>query len=371
MDELKTDDEALPRTTPAARVHEHGGPENLLFGEYPLEPIGPTDVLVAVDTASVSGWDIKYRAGTLSGVGLPGRRPLRLPQQLGREAAGVVVAVGAEVRRFAQGDRVVGVVHPENPDSIQSIRGLGNLSTGVDVPAHGALGSYATYLVRDQRMWLPVPDGVDLEQAAVALWSYGTSHRLIRDRLRLRLGDTLLVCGASGGMGEATIALAKLSGAQVVVTTRHAAKVDALRELGADEVVVTTQDDAASLIRAWSNGEGVSHAVDYTGNAELMRLAVDSLRLGGVFSPAAGTQIPPGPPPFTVNDFTRLEMTMIGVRGARHEDALAVLDLLAHGRIHSRVAARFPLSDAAKAHALYESATDLVGRIVLKPQMMS
>ncbi|MGV2985056.1 quinone oxidoreductase family protein [Microbacterium sp. AGC85] len=350
------------------RIHTHGGPEVLRFGEYPLAPLGPTDVLVEIDTASVSGWDIKYRAGKLSGVRLPGRSAPPLPQQLGREGAGVVAAVGLAVAGFVPGDRVVAVVHPANPQSPETIRGLGNLSTGIDVPGHASLGSYAKYVVRNQSLWLHLQEHVDLEQAAVSLWPYGTSHRLVRDRLRLRLGDSLLVCGASGGMGEATIALAKLTGARVVATTRHDAKIEGLHSIGADEVVVTDDRDAAlARVREWTGGEGVSHAVDYTGNAELMRLAVDALRLGGVFCPASGTQIPPGPPPFTVNDFTRLELTMIGVRGARHEDALAVLDLLAQGRISPRIAARFPLSEAASAHRLYEESRDLVGRIVLKP----
>ncbi|WP_019630007.1 quinone oxidoreductase family protein [Actinomadura atramentaria] len=358
----------LPTTTKAVRVHTPGGPEALVYDDYPLEEVGPGDVLVEIDTASVSGWDVKYRAGLLSGITLPGRRALPLPQQLGREGAGTVVATGAAVTRFRPGDRVAAVVHPENPDSLETIRGLGNLSKGIDVPGHASFGSYAKHVVRDERMWFPLPDHVDLEQAAVTLWPYGTSHRLLRDRLRVGLGDTLLVCGASGGMGEATIRLARLAGARVVATTRHAAKADGLRELGAEEVVVTEDPEAAvAAIRAWSGTDGVSHAVDYTGNATLLRLAIDALRLGGALCPASGAQVPPGPSPFTVNDFTRLEMTVVGVRGARHADALAVLDLLAHGRISNRIAARFPLAEAAKAHALLEQSTDLVGRVVLKP----
>ncbi|MFT4229814.1 MAG: zinc-binding alcohol dehydrogenase family protein [Microbacterium sp.] len=359
----------VPTTTPAVRVHEQGGPENLVFDEYPLAPPGPADVLVQIDTATVSGWDVKYRSGRLSGNGLPGRRALPLPQQLGREGAGVVIAVGADVSEFAPGDRVVGVVHPENPHDRETYRGLGNLSSGIDIPGHAGLGSYARYVVRDRRLWLPLPDHVDLESAAATLWPYGTSHRLVRDRLRLQLGDTLLVTGGTGAMGEATIALARLSGVRVIATTRHAAKVDALKELGAHEVVLTDDSTAAlDRIRAWSGTDGVSHAVDYSGHGPLIRLAIDALRLGGVMSPASGTQVPrDAPSPITVNDFTHKELTMIGVRGARHQDALAVLDMLARGLIRPRIAARFPLAEAPRAHALYESATDLVGRIVLKP----
>ncbi|MGV9674009.1 quinone oxidoreductase family protein [Nocardia sp. NPDC003482] len=356
------------RTTKAVRIFEHGGPERLIYDEYPLDPVGPTDVLVAVHSASVSGWDLRYRTGEVQGVQLPGRRALPLPQQLGREASGTVVAVGSQVTTLRPGQPVVGVVHPENPRAEETYRGLGNLSTGIDIPGHAGLGSYAQYLVRDQYLWLPLPEHVDLEQAAVTLWPYATSHRVVRDRLNVALGQTVLVCGASGGMGEATIRLARLAGARVAATTRHPEKAAALHALGAEEVVVTDDLEAAvRRVREWSGGRGVDHAVDYTGNAELFRFAVDSLALGGRICPAAGAQRGGGAFPLSMHDFTRLEMTAVGVRGARHQDALIVLDLLARGLIGITVAARFPLSRAADAHTLLETATDLVGRVVLYP----
>ena len=109
---------------------------------------------------------------------------------------------------FKPGDRVVGVTHPEDPDSIETARGLGNLSRNLAIPGHQAFGSYAQYLVRDERMWLPLPDGVDYEQAGVALWPFSSSHRVVHDRLKVRLCDTVLIAGASGGMGQATMQLA-------------------------------------------------------------------------------------------------------------------------------------------------------------------
>ena len=94
-------------------------------------------------------------------------------------------------------------------------------------------------------MWLPLPDGVDYEQAGVALWPFSSSHRVVRDRLQVKPGDNVLVTGASGGMGQATLQLAKLAGARVIATTRHEAKAAMLRELGADAVVVTADEDQA------------------------------------------------------------------------------------------------------------------------------
>ena len=194
----------------AVRLFEYGPPDKLIFGEYDLPPLGANDVLVKNFAGSVSRWDVKYRAGDLARYQLPGRAAFPLPQQLGREAAGEVVAAGAAVTRFKLGDRVIGVTHPEDPDAAETARGLGNLSRNLAIPGHQALGSYAQYLVRDQRMWLPLPDGVDYEQAGVALWPFSSSHRVVRDRLKVRLGDTVLIAGASGGMGQATMQLCKL-----------------------------------------------------------------------------------------------------------------------------------------------------------------
>lgn len=356
----------IPTRTKAVRLFEYGGPDKLVYGEYELPPLGDRDVMVKNHAGSVSRWDVKYRNGDLARYLLPGRAAFPLPQQLGREAAGEVVAVGPAVTRCKPGDRVIGVTHPEDPDAVETARGLGNLSRNLAIPGHQAFGSYAQYLVRHDTMWLPLPDGVGYEQAGVALWPFSSSHRVVRDRLRVALGDTVLITGASGGMGQATLQLAKLAGARVIATTRHAGKVAALRELGAAAVVVTAdQDEAFKEVSKLTGGEGVDHAVDYTGNPELLRFVGSVMRLGGsiVISSEQGRD----PLPFRAADLIRLELNLLGIRGARMNDMLKVLSLLGDGRIETRIAARFPLAQVGEAHALLETSTDLVGRIVVLP----
>jgi putative oxidoreductase len=356
----------IPTKTLAVRLFEYGGPDKLVIGEYDLPPPGEHDVLVKNHAGSVSRWDVKYRAGDLARYQLPGRAPFPLPQQLGREAAGEVIAVGRAVTRFQPGDRVIGVTHPEDPDSAEFARGLGNLSRNLAIPGHQAPGSYAQYLVRDERMWLALPDGVDFEQAGVALWPFSSSHRVVRDRLHVAPGDNVLIAGASGGMGQATLQLAKLSGARVIATTRHEGKADTLRELGADAVAVTDDpDEAFKDVSRFTGGEGIDHAVDYTGNPELLRFIGSVMRLGGrvVIASEQGRE----GLPFTAADMIRLELNLLGIRGARMNDMLTVLKLLGEGRIRTRIAARFPLAQIGEAHTLLETSPDLVGRIVVLP----
>ena len=359
---------AIPTKTMAVRLFEYGGPEKLVYGEYDLPPLGARDVLVKNHAGSVSRWDVKYRNGDLARVGyqIPGRAAFPLPQQLGREAAGEVIAVGSAVTRFQVGDRVIGSTHPEDVNSAEYARGLGNLSRNLAIPGHQAMGSYAQYLVRDEMMWLPLPDNVDYEQAGVALWPFSSSHRVVRDRLEVKLGDTVLITGASGGMGQATMQLAKLAGARVIATTRHPNKADILHELGADAVVVTSDEDQAFKdVSRLTYGEGVDHAVDYTGNPALLRFIGNVMRLGGtvIISSEQGD----GSVPFRSGDLIRLELNLLGLRGARMNDMLTALKLLGEGRISTRIAARFPLAKVGEAHTLLETSTDLVGRIVVLP----
>lgn len=356
----------IPTKTMAVRLFEYGGPDKLVYGEYELPPLGARDVLVKNFAGSVSRWDVKYRAGDLARYRIPGRPALPLPQQLGREAAGEVVAAGNGVTRFKPGDRVIGVTHPEDADSAEAARGLGNLSKDIAIPGHQAFGSYAQYLVRDERLWLPLPDGVDFEQAGVVLWPFSSSHRLVRDRLNVRLGDVVLITGASGGMGQATLQLCKLAGARVIASTRHAAKAAVLRDLGADAAVVSADPErACAEVLALTGGDGVDHAVDYTGSPDLLRFLIGVMRLGGriVVTSEQGRE----PMPFLASDMIRLELNLLGLRGARMNDMLTVLKLVGDRRIRTRIAARFPLARVGEAHALLEHSPDLVGRIVVLP----
>ena len=139
-----------------------------------------------------------------------------------------------------------------------------------------------------------------------------------------------------------------------------------LRELGADAAVVTADAERARAdVLALTGGEGVDHAVDYTGSPDLLRFIGSVMRLGGslVISSEQGRE----PMPFTAADMIRLELNLLGIRGARMNDMLTVLKLLGDGRIRTRIAARFPLAKVGEAHALLVTSPDLVGRIVVLP----
>jgi len=322
---------------------------------------------------SVSRWDVKYRTGEVHEFygkstghhgGIHGRRAFPMPMQLGRDVAAEVAAVGAGVTTLAPGDRVLGMTNPENTLSLASIRGLGNLSGGIDLPGHTMFGGYAQFVSRPESYWIKVRPDLDLDQGAAAMWPCATAHRIIANRLAVRMNDNVLITGAAGGMGTATMGLAKLAGATVIATTRHPAKAARLEHWGADIVVDSGRDDAVKTIRAATSGEGVDAAVEYTGAGELMRLCIDALRLGGTFCPVGGElrEIP-----LRVVDMVSKELNVRGIRGATRNDQRVVAELLEKGRIRMPIHAVLPLAKAAEAHAMLEHGEDLVGRIVLRP----
>ena len=346
----------------AVRITRHGGSEVLEYGDYPLPEVGPSDVLVRVDSTSVSGWDLKYRVGGLPQ--LPGRKSFPLPMQPGRDAVGVVERVGADVTRFKSGDRVIGLVHPANPSSPFTIRGLSNLSSDIDYPGHTMFGGYAQYVARPETYWLPLPAHVDSVEAAAFLWSYATSHRILRSRLEARLGDTILVIGASGGMGTATLDLARAMGVRTVAVTRSASKGAFLREHGAAEVVVL-DDNAVSNVRAHGGPFGLDGAVDFSDQRDMLAFAVSVLRPGGSVVVTGGEQAG-GPLPITVVDMLRLELNVRGVRASTLDDQRTVVDALASGMIKPAIHAVMPMSQVREAQELLESGV-VAGRIVLDP----
>jgi NADPH:quinone reductase-like Zn-dependent oxidoreductase len=360
-------------TMKAVRLFEFGGPDKLRYGDHPMPEVGPTDVLVKVLATSVSRWDVKYRTGEVHEFygkstghhgGIHGRRAFPMPMQLGRDVAGEVAAVGTGVTTLAPGDRVLGMTNPENTLSLASIRGLGNLSGGIDLPGHTMFGGYAQFVSRPESYWIKVRPDLDLDQGAAAMWPCATAHRIIANRLAVRMNDTVLITGAAGGMGTATMGLAKLAGATVIATTRHPGKAASLERWGADIVVDSGRDDAVKAIRAATGGEGVDAAVEYTGAGELMRLCIDALRLGGTFCPVGGElrEIP-----LRVVDMVSKELNVHGIRGATRNDQRVVAELLEKARIRMPIHAVLPLAKAAEAHAMLEHGEDLVGRIVLHP----
>lgn len=359
------------RTMKAVRIESCGDVDVLHYGDYPMPDLGEGDLLVKVMATAVSGWDIKYRDGSLMKKTanrpiLPGRKAYPLPQQLGREAAGEVIAVGKQVSRFQPGDRVLGLVHPEQPGDVDAIRGLGNLSQGLDYPGHVMLGGNAQFVARPEHYWLKLPDNISYQDAAAGSWSYPTSHRIIVDRCKVVIGDTVFITGTSGGMGNATMQWAKLAGARVIGTSRSQKKREELLASGIDCVVDPGQrEEAYRQIMELTCQHGVEHAIEFTGDADLQALSFKILRTGGTICPVGG-DVSQQNLPWGVMDLVAKEATIVGIRGSRLNDQRIYIEMLAMKKIKPVIAEILPMSEIRRAHQIVEE-HKVTGKVMLDP----
>lgn len=181
-----------------------GGPESLVLTDIPSPQPGPGEVIIDVVACAVNFPDVLIIQDMYQ------FKPER-PFAPGSEVAGVIKAVGAEVRQFELGDRVL---------------------------AKMVCGGMAEEVAVDASAAARIPDSMPFDEAASLLLTYGTSHHALKDRARLQAGQTLLVLGAAGGVGLAAVELGKAMGARVIAAASSQEKVDLCRRHGADAGVV-------------------------------------------------------------------------------------------------------------------------------------
>jgi NADPH:quinone reductase len=212
---------------------EYGPPDTLVFEDVPSPRPGPGEVVISMRAASVNFPDTliienKYQV-----------KP-RLPFSPGSECAGLVKEVGAGVTRVQAGDPVM---------------------------AFTTYGSFAEEVKTDQSRVLPIPEGMSFEMASAFTLTYGTSDHALADRGALRHGETLLVLGASGGVGLAAVEIGKALGAHVMACASSEEKLAVCREHGADATIDYASEDLRERIKLLTNGRGVDVVYDAVGGS--------------------------------------------------------------------------------------------------------
>ncbi|KIX97607.1 uncharacterized protein Z520_06385 [Fonsecaea multimorphosa CBS 102226] len=348
----------------AVRLYEFGGPEVLKVERHPIPTPAKHQVLVRVRATSVTGWDSLYRRGKLTAP--PGRAALPLPQQLGREAAGEVEAVGKDVSMFSPADRVVVMVSPACGQCAYCRRGEDNLCRDIALPAHQSFGGYAEYIVVSEHGLLKAPKHLEFEKLACLLWSFGTAFHMVHNKAKLRPGESVLITGASGGMGTACIQLAKINGANpIIALTGSMDKADGLRSNGADVVLNYRDPDVVEQIREHTtNKHGVDVVLDNVGGDQGIGMAIQACRTGArlvLVAFIAGREL-------NLDIFTLIikELSVLAARGSTRREQETVLALAAAGKIDPTVDARFALSDIRKATDMLEN-REHTGKIVVLP----
>ncbi|MGO8818607.1 MAG: NADP-dependent oxidoreductase [Terriglobia bacterium] len=300
----------------AVVLHEYGGPEKLRFEDnVPSPQVSGGTVLIATAAASVNPVDWKLRSGARQK-----DFPLSFPAILGRDVSGVVRAVGANVKHFKIGDRVLALSN----------------------------ATYAELVAVDDSDVTHLPDGVDLADAAAIPLISLTGDQLVRLATNVQKGQVVLITGALGSVGRAAVHTAKKLGAQVIAGVREK-DLDGARSLGVSDVLAIDDDKAVEKFRQ------VDAIADTVGGAVAARL-IAKVKQGGSFGYAS----------FLPESAAAQNPTVKITRVAARPDPSKVrefADDVRDGKFVLPIGRRMPLGDAAEAHVLGEKGG--IGKILL------
>jgi NADPH:quinone reductase len=320
----------------AIRMQTTGGPEVLAVEAVDAPTPAPDQVVVEVAAAGVNFIDTYQRTG---------RYPLELPTGLGLEGAGRIVTVGSEVTDRQEGDLVAWA---------------------------SGLGSYAEQVAVAASDTVRVPAGVDPDTAAALMLQGMTAHYLAHSTYTLRRDDTALVYAAAGGVGRLLVQLAKRRGARVLACTSTEAKAEAVRALGADEVIRYRDVDLAATVAELTAGQGVDVVYDSVGR-DTFDASLDCLKPRGLMVLFGASSGPVPPVDLQVlNQKGSLYVTRptLGHYVATSDElewrAGALFDLVAGGQLDVAIHAHYPLAEVGQAHRDLESGTT-AGKLLITP----
>jgi len=313
-----------------------GPPESLALEEVPAPVAGPGEVLVDVYATALNFPDVLMIQGKYQS-----QPPM--PFAPGGEMAGVVAAVGQGVTRCKPGDRVFG--------------GIG-------------VGGFAEQIVVKERALRPMPATMSFQEASGISTTYGTSYYALNQRAALKSGETLLVLGAAGGVGLAAVELGKAMGARVIAAASSAAKLEAARASGADELVDYSDGDLKEKVKALTGGAGADVIYDPVGG-DLFQQCLRCINWNGrllVIGFASG-EIPKVPANLILLKSCQVVGVFYGAWSAREPAEAAknfqeIIGFYEHGRIRPVIGRQYPLAEYAAAMRCLMN-REAIGKIVV------
>ena len=335
-------------TMRALVLRQHGGLDNLeIVTQYPVPSATEGHVLIRVGASSFNYHDV-FTVRGMPGIKVP------LPVIIGLDMAGEVVESGADVHGWTPGDRVlVNPVHPQK----------GLMGEMLD-------GGMAEYCRVAAEQLLPMPDTVTFEEAASLPVAYGTAHRMLLTHKTVKQGDTVLILGASGGVGTGCVSLAKMLGAEVIACASSATKLQRLTELGADHVLNYQEVDFSQWVidtygkpQRRSYDGGVDVVINFTGG-DTWRPSLRCVKRGGsilVCGATAGYD-----PPEDLRYIWTFELKIIGSNSFYNEDLTALMAMITQGTFKPEIDRVLPLAQAQEGLRLIQD-REVIGKVVIQP----
>ncbi|MGA8154190.1 MAG: quinone oxidoreductase [Terriglobales bacterium] len=320
----------------AIQVAQTGGPEVLQLADLPIPQPKPNQAVVKLAASGVNFIDTYQREG---------RYKVPLPFVLGQEGAGVVSAIGSEVKSVKIGDHVAWA---------------------------GILGSYAEYAAVPAERLVAIPQGVTDQQAAATMLQGMTAHYLLFSAFPLKSGQTALIHAAAGGVGLLLVQMAHNLGARVIATVSTEEKAKLARDAGADEVILYTQQDFEAETKRLTNGQGVDVVYDSVGKTTFEK-GLNALRPRGymvLFGGSSGPVPPFDPIQLSAKGSLFVTRPTLGHYTATTEElntrAEALFEMIRQGKLKLRIEHTYNLVDAQQAHRDLES-RKTTGKLLLLP----
>ena len=338
----------------AILLHEHGSPEKLKYAEFETPEPAFGQVLVKLHAAALNRMDLLVRAGWR---GLK----LDMPHILGADGAGEVAALGDGVEGWQIGDRVVLNANLGCGFCDYCLAGQDNRCNNWHLLGATVHGTYAEFVRLPSRQLFRLPDSFDFHAAAASSLVYQTAWHSLITRGQLCPGEKVLVVGASGGVNTASIQIAKLAGAEVIVVGSDEKKLSLAESLGADILIDRSKTENWSKdVFKLTNRQGVDVVVDNVGTT--FQLSFRALRKGGRLLTVGNT----GAPKFEIDNryiFAK-HLSIIGSTMGTLKDFDEVMSLVVAGKLKPVVDTTFELKDAQKAHERLEK-NEQLGKITL------
>jgi len=326
----------------ATLFRQHGGPETLEYADFPTPEPQPGEALIRLHAAALNRMDVMVRNGW------PGLR-LDLPHINGADGAGEIVAIncppsvsgGLEV-----GSHIVINANLGCGQCDYCLSGRDNLCRYWHLLGETVRGTYAEYICLPVRQLYKLPNDFNLHKAAAAALVYQTAWHSLITRGHLSAGETVLIVGAGGGVNTASIQVAKLAGAQVIVVGSDTIKLSSAESIGADILVDRSKnEDWSKTVFVATNKRGVDIVVDNVGSTfmQSIRCLIKGGRLLTVGNSAA--------PRFEIDNryiFAK-HISIIGSTMSPLKDFSDVMNLIVAGQLKPILDKTFPLKDAATA----------------------
>jgi NADPH:quinone reductase-like Zn-dependent oxidoreductase len=338
----------------AVRIHQFGGPGVLQYEDVPDPQPRKDQVLVRVRACALNHLDVWVRKG------LPG---VKLPHILGSDIAGEIVEVGEYVGGLRKGQRVIVAPMHFCGHCPKCLAGLQNQCREFTVLGNGVDGGDCELIAVPAASIIPIPDSLEFTQAASVPLVFVTAWHMLVGLAQVRVGQTVLVLGASSGVGTAAIQIAKMFHCRVITTAGNDEKLRKARELGADFAIDHYHQKISEEVRKITSKEGVDIVVEHVGAAtweesvKCLKPAGTLVTCGATTGPNVGIDLR-----FLFSRQLRLLGSYMGTMGELQE----VLGHVFAGRLRPVVDRVFPLQDLRAAHEYLEG-SQMFGKVVVMP----